>query len=121
MSTFYAILRAVHDNVHSLPMKQFSDPKIYTGGVDINKWSELTAEQKKKALSKRWYVYFSQRHPETNLLVRQANIHWGANKFTFKEDRLKYLNRIRIKIHSGLQLGFNPYEENQPFYENMVF
>jgi hypothetical protein len=59
MSTFYAILRAVHDNVHSLPMKQFSDPKIYTGGVDINKWSELTAEQKKKALSKRWYVYFS--------------------------------------------------------------
>ena len=121
MSSFYTILRAVHANVYDLPMKQFSKPKIYTGGVDIANWGKLTAKEKEKALSKRWYVYFSYRHPETNLLVRQANIHWGANEYASKEDRFNYLNRIRIKIQSGLQLGFNPYEENQPFYENMVF
>jgi integrase len=99
-------------------MKLFTEPKIYTGGIDVTNWNQLTPEQKHKALSKRWYVYFSYRHPETNLLVRQANIHWGANKFTFKENRLKYLNRIRIKIHSGLQLGFNPYLDNQPLYDS---
>ena len=123
MSTFYAILRAVHDNVHSLPMKQFSDPKIYTGGVDIDKWNELTSEQKKKALSKRWYVYFSFRDPETKKLVRQDNIHGKVNLFKTKEDRYRNLKLIRERLHALLSLGYNPFTDNQELYDklNKVF
>ena len=117
MSSFYTILRNVHDNVHTLPMKQFSEPKIFTGGVDLLNWHNLTLEQQEKALSKRWYVYFSYRDPETKRLVRQMNIHWGANEFKSKEERIKYLKVVRIKVLAALNLGFNPYSENQPLYD----
>jgi integrase len=117
MSSFYAILRAVHDNAHSLPMKQFSEPKIYTGGVDIDKWEELTSEQKKKALSKRWYVYFSYRHPETKKLTQQKRAHWGANELKSKEERLFFLDLLRKRLQAILHLGTNPYTDNQDLFD----
>jgi integrase len=118
MSSFYAILRAVHDNAHILPMKQFSKPKVYTGGVDIDKWDTLTSEQKEKALSKRWYIYFSYRHPKTKKLTQQKRAHWRANEWKSKEERLEYLRRVQIKIEAALNLGFNPYLDNQPLHYN---
>lgn len=46
----------------------YSEPKIFTGGVDINSWSKLSASAKKDALSKSWYVYYSCRNPNTGKL-----------------------------------------------------
>jgi hypothetical protein len=44
MSSFFLSL----DRVHDLPMKlNYSEPKIYTGGVDINTWSKLSVKEKK--------------------------------------------------------------------------
>jgi len=41
--------------------KNFSDPKILTGGIDIKQWNKHSKEEHRLALSKDWYVYFSVR------------------------------------------------------------
>jgi hypothetical protein len=57
MSLSFLLLRNVHKNVHNFPMKlNYSEPRIYTGGVDISIWSQLTNEEKKKPLSKDLFV-----------------------------------------------------------------
>lgn len=35
----------------------YSEPKIFTGGVDISKWKTLSKVEQKAALEKDWYVY----------------------------------------------------------------
>jgi hypothetical protein len=62
----------------------YSEPKIFTGGTDINSWSKLSNREKKEALSKRWYVYYSFRNPKTGKLARQTNIKAGANNLKIK-------------------------------------
>jgi hypothetical protein len=37
----------------------YSEPKIFTRGADIGAWSKLSKKDKKEALSKSWYVYYS--------------------------------------------------------------
>ena len=60
MSKFIAYLKSVHENVHDFKMKkEYLTPKIYDANGD---------------LTKRWYVYFSFRNPQTGKLERQANI-----------------------------------------------
>ena len=47
MPNIFLLLRAVHENVHVFTMKtDYSDPKIFTGGVDLNSWSKLTSKEK---------------------------------------------------------------------------
>jgi hypothetical protein len=65
----------------------YSESKIYTGGIDINTWSKLSAKEKKDALSKSWYVYYSFRNPKTNKLQRQTNIKAGVNLYKDKKSR----------------------------------
>ena len=75
MSLNNLLLRTVHENVHDFKMIQpYSNPKIYTGGVDILGWPKLSKAQKSEALSKEWYVYYSYRDPKTQKLKRQPNI-----------------------------------------------
>lgn len=60
--SFICILPSVHTFVHDFEMKQpFSEPKIYTGGVDVKRWSRYSAKEKKEALAKEGYVCFSYR------------------------------------------------------------
>jgi hypothetical protein len=120
MPSIYAILRTVHETVHSLPMKRFNQPKIYTGGVDIDYWSFLTKNQKKEALNKRWYVYYSYRNPKTNKLVRQNNIHLDVNRLESKSERLKYLQTLRLELKILLKAGFSPYGNNQLIYNSIT-
>ena len=67
MSKLIKILQNVNGNVNDLeivkPKKIYSEPKIYTGGVDILKWNKLSQEDKAKALTKHWCVYYSYRNP----------------------------------------------------------
>ena len=51
MSSFFLLLQRVHDKVHDSAMKlNYSEPKIYTGGVDATSWSKLSAKDKKASI-----------------------------------------------------------------------
>jgi len=113
MSSIFLLLQKVHENVHVLSMKaNYSEPKIYTGGVDINQWSKLNNSDRTKALKKDWYVHYRFRHPETGLLTRQTNIKAGANRFKDKRSRYHILKIIKQSLEIVLREGFNPYEDN---------
>ena len=57
MPEISVFLAAVHDFVHDSTMKKdFSQPKIFTGGVDFSQWANLSLEDKSSALKKEWYV-----------------------------------------------------------------
>ncbi len=87
---------------HDLLMtKNFSSPKIYDAHGD---------------LSKRWYVYFSFRNPQTGKLQRMKNIYGKTNNFKTKEDRLSILSIYRRKLLRLLKEGFDPYQDNTALY-----
>lgn len=98
----------------------YSDPKMYTGGVDISTWYTLTLLEKKTALSKDWFVYFSFRNPETGKLKKQPFIKAGVNKLKTKRERYAFLKTMQQALLQLLEYGFNPYEDNSAL-ENAMF
>jgi integrase len=107
------LLRNVHKNVHNFTMKlNYSEPRIYTGGIDISMWSKLSTIEKKDALERPWYVYFLFRNPATGKLKRQPNIKAGANKYKTKRERYAFLKTMQQSLLELLEYGFNPYEDN---------
>lgn len=120
MSTILLLLQSVHENVHDFAMKlNYSEPKIFTGGVSISRWSTLSNDEKKKALEKDWYIYFSFRDPNTGNLKRQPNIKAGANKFKTKKERLEILKTLQRNLQLLLDKGFNPYKDNSELIEQL--
>jgi integrase len=118
MSSFFLLLQRVHDKVHDSAMKlNYSEPKIFTGGVDITSWSKLSAKDKKTALSKSWYIYYSFRNPTTGKLVRQTSIKAGANLYKDKKSRYYILTQLKESLVYVLSQGFNPYENNTSLAE----
>ncbi|TDY14142.1 phage integrase family protein [Meridianimaribacter flavus] len=121
MSVNSLLLRNVYANVYVSRMKaNYSEPKIYTGGISIDTWSKLTRAEQKEALSKDWYVYYSFRHPKTLKLKRQNPIKGGANRFKTKRERITFLKQLQRNLSLMLQAGFSPYEY-QPELENNFF
>jgi integrase len=113
MSLNSILLPTVYENVYGLNMKlNYSEPKFYTGGVPIKGWSKLTYKQKKDALAKDWYVYFSYRNPETKKLERQTAIKAGVNRFKTKRERLKFMMIIKRSLIKFLENGFVPNADN---------
>jgi integrase len=102
MSKILELLCIEYENVYGLKMKnKYSKPKIYHGGQNYD-------------LTKRWYVYYSYRHPETSKLVRQSPIFANFNRlFKTKKERLKNFNILRDSLENLLNEGFSPYE-NKP-------
>ncbi|PQJ73587.1 tyrosine-type recombinase/integrase [Polaribacter butkevichii] len=101
----------------------YSEPKIFTGGVDIGAWSKLSKKDKKEALSKNWYVYYSFRDPITGKLKRQTNIKAGVNLYKDKRSRIHILTQLKESLEYVLSKGFNPYEDNSSlaeFIENLL-
>ncbi|NJB72886.1 integrase [Saonia flava] len=100
-------------------MKQsFSEPKIYTGGIDASQWSRLKKPEQKTALEKDWYVYYSFRSPETGKLERQPNIKAGANRFRTKRERYGHLQVLQRNLLRLLEMGFDPYGDNSQLIKN---
>jgi len=99
MSKILELLCIEYENVYGLKMKKnYSTPKIYHGGKDFD-------------LTKRWYVYYSYRHPETGLLVRQSPIFAKFNSLhKTKKERLKNFNILRETLENLLKEGYSPYE-----------
>jgi len=92
-----------YDCAYDLQMtKNFSNPTIYIANGD---------------LTKRWYVYFSYRNPETGKLKRVTPIYGNVNKFKTKEERLYVLSAYRKKLLEILKAGFNPFEDNTDLYK----
>lgn len=124
MSSFFLLLQRVHDKVHDSAMKlNYSEPKIFTGGVDIDQWSKLSAKEKKSALSKSWYIYYSFRNPKTGKLKRQTNIKAGVNLYKDKRSRLHILKQLKESLEYVLEKGYNPYQDNSSlaeFIENLL-
>ena len=77
---------------------QFTNPKIYDAGGD---------------LSKRWYVYFSYRNPETGKMVRQKPVYLKVNqKFKTLSERRAAIKKVRDALERQLINGnINPYEQ----------
>ncbi|TCK67255.1 phage integrase family protein [Winogradskyella wandonensis] len=118
MSLISLILQNVYENVHVSKMKSnYSEPKIYTGGIQISQWSKLTKAQRQAALSKDWYVYYSFRNPKTNKLKRQPNIKAGANRFKTKSERYRFLKVLQRNLSMLLQEGYSPYNDNKKIDE----
>ncbi|HLV38273.1 site-specific integrase [Xanthomarina sp.] len=110
MSSILSFILQVHDSVHDFAMKpNYNEPKIYTGGVDVDQWSKLTSKEQKKALEKDWYVYFSFRDPETGYMKQQKRMKASANSFNNRKDRLNILKPLQRKLMDVLDAGFNPY------------
>ncbi|EPR72568.1 hypothetical protein ADIWIN_2458 [Winogradskyella psychrotolerans RS-3] len=95
----------------------YSEPKIYTGGVDASKWSSLNKAEQKKALSKAWYIYYSYRDPKTHKLKRQPNIKGGANVHGTKKERTIILTQLKKALLFILDRGYNPYDDNKDLSE----
>jgi integrase len=95
----------------------YSKPKIFTGGVDITSWNKLSKEDKKTALSKSWYIYYSFRNPATGKLKRQTSIKAGANLYKDKKSRYHILTQLKESLEYVLDKGFNPYEDNTSLAE----
>ena len=90
----------------------YSEPKIFTGGVNITQWKDFSSAEKKLALSKEWFVYYSYRDPESGKLKRQSHIKAGANRHKNKRARLSILKTLQRNLFLLLENGFNPYEDN---------
>ncbi|WP_417196992.1 tyrosine-type recombinase/integrase [Bizionia sp.] len=122
MTSVLSFILQVHDTVHDLPMlPNYNEPKIYTGGVDINHWSKLTKKQQREALKKDWYIYYSYRDPETKKLKQQKRIKGSANSFSTKRHRLIILEKIRRQLLNVLDAGYNPYlKDNSHVKENLT-
>lgn len=83
---------------------QWSKPKIYDAGGDI---------------TKRWYVYFSYRDPQTGKMVRQNPIYLGVNKaFKTLAERYANIKRVRAIVEQKLINGYNPYKDK--YSENKI-
>lgn len=73
MDAIYDLITLDVQNEHDLEHKtKFSTPTIFYANVD---------------LSKRWYVYFSYRNPESGKLKRMRNIYGKANRYKIKAER----------------------------------
>ena len=83
---------------------QWSKPKIYDAGGDI---------------TKRWYVYFSYRDPQTGKMVRQNPIYLGVNKaFKTLAERYANIKKVRAILEQKLINGYNPYKDK--YSENKI-
>ena len=121
MSSISLLLLRVHDSVHTLTMKtNYSEPKFYTGGIDISNWKNLSESEKKSALSKNWYLYYSYRNPKTGKLERQSNIKAGVNSFKNYRSRVKILKQLKQALVILLDKGYSPYSDNNHLIDDLI-
>ncbi|NHM00798.1 hypothetical protein [Flavobacterium difficile] len=61
MSKILHILAAVNESVNVFelkPKRKYTEPKIYTGGIEVSKWSKYSNDEKEKALKKTMVCLF---------------------------------------------------------------
>jgi hypothetical protein len=58
MPNLLVLLQRVHQTGHILTQKKYSEPRIYTGGIDITIWNQFSKLEQFTALSRDWQVYY---------------------------------------------------------------
>ena len=110
MSSISLLLLRVHD----LTMKlNYSEPKLYNGGIDPKNWGKLSTQEKSKALGKSWYMYYSYRNNKTGKLERQSNIKGAVNNYKTFRERMRELKAMQKAMLLILEQGFNPHNKNK--------
>jgi integrase len=121
MSKYFLVLQTVNDTVNDLGYisfkklemrRNFSQPKLFTGGTDIKHWNKLNKKQKEVALAKDWFLYYSFRDKETGKLKRMPHIKAGVNRCKTMQERVVYLKTLKEALLYLLEKGLNPYEDN---------
>ena len=102
MSKMLRIVKNVYENAYDLKTHK----KLYTGP---------TIQDYKGDLSKRWYVYYSFRNPDSDKLERQTPIDTGINQHKNLRDRREAANTLLKTIKGILESGFNPFIDNGLF------
>jgi integrase len=111
MSNILLLLHRVHQTVHTLTQKKYSEPRIYTGGIDITLWNQFSKLEQSTALSRDWYVYYKFIDEATGKLKRMPNIKAGANRYKTKKERLTILTPLKDALEYLLEKGLNPYSD----------
>jgi integrase len=104
MGYFFDTLQTAYATAYSKGLKKkYTDPKIYHGGGNFD-------------LSKRWYVYYSYRHPTKTdkrgnpVMQRQTPITLKVNRqYKTKEERLLHFGLIKDALLEMLKNGYTPY------------
>lgn len=97
MASLSNLLYSEYSNEYRL---KYTKPKIYHGGMD---------------LSKRWYVYYRYRDPNSGKMVQQAPIYLGVNRIKDKSKRLDHIKHIRDEVERMLKEGFSPYQDESKY------
>lgn len=110
MQTIYDLITLDVQNEHLLEhlkeqKKPYYEPSIYDAGGD---------------LSKRWYIYYSYRNPETGKFERMKNIYGSANRYKTKADRYSVLNVYKKRLLLFLKQGYNPFLDNTSFHKKKL-
>lgn len=103
MLSITQILKTEYDFEYGKGMieRQYILPKIYHGGKDFD-------------LSKRWYVYYSYRNPDTGEMKRQPAVYMNVNRdFSTASERLSRLKLIQKNLTDLLKKGFSPYPDGK--------
>lgn len=64
---------------------------------------------KLKKLREKWFVEYYYRHPET-LTYKRFKVYEDINRYEGAE-RIKYANLLRDAVHAALDMGYDPFEE----------
>ena len=93
-----------------MAIKKFSQPRIYSGGIDITLCNELSKEEQNYAISKDWYIYYKFKDETTRKLKRMPDIKGGCNRYETKKVKLQILTHLRDTLEYPLEKGLNPFE-----------
>ena len=85
---------------------------FYAGGINVNKWKDLSKSEKTKALNKSWYLYWSFRNPKTYKLERQQNLKLGVNRLKTIKQRIQFLKDYKSTLIEAIENGYSPFNSN---------
>ncbi|MEM7485019.1 MAG: tyrosine-type recombinase/integrase [Bacteroidota bacterium] len=98
----------VHTKVHIMRSRKDYSISFYTGGVNVDRWSELSEEEKTSALSKPWKIIWWYRNPLTGKMVRQKDVKKGVNLLKTMHERMKFMRDYRRAMKETFDEGYTP-------------
>jgi len=94
---------------------RFAYSNAYYLGKSMKKNYSVGISNAKGDLSKRWYVWYSFRNPQTGKLERQGTIDTNVNTHKTAKGRMRVLLELQRLLERGLEDGIiNPYQNTTP-------
>jgi|GEM_PF-2151999 len=94
---------------------RFAYSNAYFLGKEMKRNYSVGICTAKGDLSKRWYVWYSYRNPQTGKLERCGTVDTNINQHKTRKARTEALQELQRVIERELEEGLiNPYETTQP-------